>query len=94
MVTAALLLARDIRTTLGRNITYEESLSNQDVWAASPQLVRSMIMEKETVTPSTEDAWRLPFLAKLIVQRSELHTRGMEEEKERVQELINSLCTS
>ena len=56
VVCAALLTARDARTTLGKNISYLERLSGQDVWAASPTLVRTTIMERETVALPPEDA--------------------------------------
>ena len=43
VVTAALLLARDRRTTLSKNILFVESQTGQDPWTASPQLVRTVI---------------------------------------------------
>ena len=42
-------------------------------------------MEREAVAPAPEDAWPLPYLEKLMEQRHQLHTLGMEQEKERVQ---------
>ena len=94
VVTAALLLARDRRSMLARNIAYVMSQSGQDPWTASPQLVRSVIMKREAVEPPPEDAWRMPYLAKLLAQREQLHTLSMEEEEARVQQLIDSLCKS
>ena len=94
VVTAALLLARDQRTTLAQNIAYIERLTGQDAWAASPELVRSIVMEREAAAPAPEDAWRLPYLVKLLEQRHRLHTQGMEKEEERVQQLLESLCIS
>ena len=93
-MSAALLLARDKRSTLAKNIDYVEKVTGQDAWVASPQLVCSIVVERETVAPNEEDEWRLPYLAKLLEQRVQLHTLGMSEEEERVQELINSLCIS
>ena len=46
------------------------------------------------MAPPPEDAWRIPFLSKLLEQREKLHWMGMDREEERVQELINSLCKS
>ena len=94
VVSAALLLARDMRTTLAKNIAYVETLTGQDAWAASPQLVRGIIMKTETVAPPPQDTWRLPYLAKLLQQRETLHSMGMDEEEETVQGLIDTLCTS
>ena len=74
VICADLLTAQDARMTLGKNISYMERLSGQDVWAASPTLVRSM--ERETVAPQPEDNWRLPFLSKLLEQREKLHWMG------------------
>ena len=60
MVSAALLLARNRRTTLAQNIG---CVTGQDAWAASPQQVCSIAVERETVVPQEEDKWRLPYLA-------------------------------
>ena len=92
--TAALLSARDRRTTLGRNIALVEELSGQDVWAASPDRVQSALIEHETVAPSQEDIWRLSYLVKLLKQRQELHLRGMKEAEEELHGVIDSLCTT
>ena len=94
MSTAALLSARDRRTTLGRNIALVEELSGQDVWAASPDRVLSALIEHETVAPPLEDIWRLLYLVKLLKQREELHLMGMKEAEEKLQGVIYSLCTT
>ena len=94
VVTAALLQARDLRTTLGRNIAYVERLTGRDIWTVAPGHVRSILMETESVTPDPQTAWRLPYLTKLMIHRGELHSQGMVAEEERVQTLINSLCVS
>jgi hypothetical protein len=91
VVTAALLCARHKRTTLGKNIAFIEELTGRDIWGISPDLVRNILAQLETVSPPPEDTWRLPYLEKLLMQREELHVMGMEEE---LQEIINSLCTS
>ena len=49
-------------------------------------------MEREVVEPPLQDTWRLPYLAKLMRQRQQLHSLGLKVEEERVQQLINSLC--
>ena len=56
--------------------------------------MRSIAADREAVHPSEEDKWRLPYLAKLLEKCGRLHMLGMEEEEERVQELIDSLCIS
>ena len=81
MVRAALLVARDMRTTLAKNIAYVER-------------VRFLAMERETVVPPDEDAWRLTYMSKLLEQRVRLHTLGMKEEEEILQSLLDSLCIS
>ena len=92
VVSAALVLARDMRSTLARNLAFVERVTGQDAWAASPRLVRSIVMENETVKPPLEDIWRVKYLDKLLGQREQLHSLGMEEEEEQVQLLIESLC--
>ena len=90
VVTAALLLARHRRSMLARNIAYVMSQSGP----ASPQLVRSVVMKRKAMEPPPENAWRLPYLAKLLAQREQLDTLSMEEEEGKVQQLIDSLCIS
>ena len=52
------------------------------------------MMEKETVTPTPRDEWRLPYLTRLMEERELLKTEGRKEEQERIQELIDCLCTT
>ena len=42
VVGGALLLARDRRSTLAKNIDYVERITGHDAWVARPQLVRSI----------------------------------------------------
>ena len=88
------MLARDMRTTLAKNLAYVERLTGQDAWAANPNLIRTIVSQKKIVEPPDVDIWRLPYLTKLLGQRQLLLKLGMDEEKEEVQELINSLCIS
>ena len=92
VVSAALFLARDRRSKLGKNLAYVESQTGQDPWTASPELVRRSAMEREVVEPPPQDAWRLTYLAKLLRQWQQLHRLGLKVEEERVQQLIDSLC--
>jgi hypothetical protein len=55
---AALLPARDLRSTLGKNIALVEEETGQSVWTTSPE--RAILMERETLEPPLEDAWRQP----------------------------------
>ena len=61
VVSAPLLVFRDKRSTLARNLDYGERQTGQDPWTASPQLVRS-VMQLEVGEPPPEDTWRLPYL--------------------------------
>ena len=92
VTTAALLLARDMRSTLAKNLAYVEELTGQDPWTASPELIRQLVTRKEAVAPPPQSAWRLPYLTKLLQQRQELHYRGLKEAEEEMQELINAIC--
>ena len=65
-----------------------------DTWVASPELVRSIVMEQETIATAPEDIWRLPYLVKLPALRLQLYTLEMEKEEERAEQLIKSLCIS
>ena len=53
--------------------------------------LRDAIREKEMVGVEANDLWRIPYLDKLLGQRQELVYLGLEEEENRVEELINRL---
>ena len=97
VVMAALLLARDRRMTLAKNIIFLESQTGQDPRTASRQLVWSVLLQRKAVEPPPKETWRLPYLGQLgnlLAQRDPLHNLGLKEKEARVQLLIDSICKS
>ena len=92
--TVALLCARDLSSTTGSNIRVVEEASGLSVWSSTTRQVRRAIKEKETVAVPPEDAWRLPFLQKLLEQRMQHYYSADKENETRVQYLIDSLCVN
>ena len=64
------------------------------MWCSTTGQVRRAIKERETVEVPPEDAWRVPYLQKLLEQRLKHHYKGEKEEETKVQSYINSLCVN
>ena len=82
----AQIVARDIRSTTGRNLHLIQEEANIDPWAKDVE-VR---LHREPVP--NEDMWRLPLLCKLLIQRKEMELNM--EKTEGITDLIDSLCSS
>ena len=91
VVTAALLAARDIRTTLGSNLSLIERESGLNSWTASPTDLKKALLENSNICIPDEDKWRIPFLKKLLTKRLEL--KYMSDSTD-AKELLNSLIYS
>ena len=84
----ARLLAKDIMTTTARNMRMIDKETGGSTWAAPGG-------QREPTVPRV-DAWRIPYLGRLLEERDILVHQGEEfsEEVERVQELIDSICSN
>ena len=91
----ARIVTHDIRSTTARNLRMVESETGGLTWATPTTRVKEELRSREPGVP-TGDAWRLPYLARLIEERDTLVYRGEEDTQEvnRLQELIDSLCSS
>ena len=83
------IVARDVRTTTGSNLNLIHDLTAQDPWCCSSSKVKEVLEGKLAQMPS-QDAWRLPYLGKLLEQRGEQHFQ-MSDTSE-LTELIDSIC--
>ena len=63
MRVAALLVSRDLRTVIGRNVKLVEELSGQDPWTASPVRIKQSLVENEIVEVGGCDLWRIGYLS-------------------------------
>ena len=91
----ARLVAKDIRTTTARNMRMIEKETGGLTWAAPGGKIREELATREPAVPRV-DAWRIPYLGRLLEERDVLVYQGEElcEEVEQVQELIDSLCSN
>ena len=89
----ARVVAKDIRTTTARNMRMIEQETGGLTWATPGGKIREALATREPTVPRV-DAWRIPYLGRLLEERDVLAYQGNElsEEVDRVQELIDSLC--
>jgi hypothetical protein len=85
------LVARDRQTVTGKNLWLVQELSNLNPWTATSRRLKTALQTEELVDVPVPDRWRLPYLSSLLRQRGEAHYLAMEEEEQRLDELINSL---
>ena len=91
----ARLVAKDIRTTTARNMRMLEQEAGGLKWTAPGGRIREELVTREPTVPRV-DAWRNPYLGRLLEERDVLGYQGDAscEEVERIQELIDSLCSN
>ena len=89
---AALLAGRDIRSTVGSNLALLRLESGGlDPWTVSAARLKAALVRAETAPVPPADAWRVPYLRRLLQERLQHHYSGDDKEEERVKTLINSL---
>ena len=91
----ARMVAKDIRTTTARNLSFLEATTGGQTWSAPAGKIREELAKREADVPEV-DAWRISYLGRLLEERDTLSYMGEEhqEQIERVQELIDSLCSN
>ena len=62
-----------------------------DPWTCSPGQLRAALLQAEEVPVPAEDAWRIPYLWRLLEERTEHYYSGDKEEESRVQGLLDAL---
>ena len=90
----ARLSARDLRTNIGRNLSYIYNETGLNPWEFGTSRIRSELKRKYRVVPDTCDLWRLPYLDKLLSQRLEAFYCGDTEGEKQIDKLIHSLVAS
>ena len=91
----ARMVAKDIRTTTARNLSFLDATTGGQTWSAPAGKIREELAKREADVPEV-DAWRISYLGRLLEERDTLSYLGEEhqEQIERVQELIDSLCSN
>ena len=81
----------DIRTTTSNNLHLVRDWSGLDSWSSSSKGVKSKLEARVSVVPD-HDTWRVPYLARLLEQRGELHHEMLDTSV--LTELIDSICVN
>ena len=85
------VVAGDIRTTTGRNLSFLRVESGLEPLSCSSVKIKAELGSKLTMAPDM-DKWRVKYLARLLEERGEVHYEGGDVDDLTV--LIDSLCTS
>ena len=64
--------ARDVRSTVCKNLLFISQESGKDPWITSPGDLKSVLSSQKTEVPQ-QDRWRLGYLARLLEERGQLH---------------------
>ena len=88
---AALLAARDIRSSTGSNLAMLREETGLDPWTCSKGQLRAALLQAEQVPVPAADAWRVPYMRRLLQERLLHHYSGDKEEELRVQGLLDAL---
>ena len=88
---AALLAARDRRSSVGSNLVLLGEETGLDPWTCSWAQLRAGLLQAEEVPVPVEDAWRIPYVRRLLEERLQHYYRGNTEEEQRVQGLLDSI---
>ena len=85
------MVARDLRTSTGRNLDFVSGETGLKPWSCTSKQVRAAMEDKLAAVPD-QDGWRLPFLGKLLSLRGEHYYQCMD--TTRLTEQIESLCVN
>ena len=84
-------VARDVRTTTGKNLGLLRSLTGLNPHSVSTSSLKSALEDSLLVPVPEQDAWRIEYLCKLITDRRTAKAAGNQTDEQRYTELINSL---
>jgi hypothetical protein len=91
---AALLAARDLRSSVGSNLALLREETGLDPWTCSPGELRAALLQAEAVPVPAADAWRVPYTRRLLAERLHDFYSGDDKEVQRVTGLLDSLVTN
>ena len=75
----------------GKKLRFVQDLSQLDPWTTSCGRLKEALIAEELVEVPLLDRWRLPYLCTLLSQRRQAHNLALEDEENRLEDLINSL---
>ena len=88
---AALLAARDLRSSVGSNLALLRDETGLDPWTCSDGQLRAALLRAEEAPVPAEDAWRIAYTWWLLEERLECFYCGDTEGEKRLQGLLDSL---
>ena len=90
----ARISARDIRSSLGKNLQKIRELTQLDPWSVTKTELHAALEQGLHKEIPKADLWRPRCLAKLLAARSQAFFRADEDEFVRLSSLIDSLVTN
>ena len=87
----ALLVARDVRSSLGSNLALVREFSGLKPWVAGRAHLRAALEAADQVPVPQQDSWRAPLLEKLLVAFLQAYYAADKVEEKKLQDLISSL---
>ena len=89
---AARLAARDKRSGVGSNLAVLcQDSGGLDPWTSSPGQLKAALLRGEAVEVPPQDAWRVPYLSRLLAARLKCYYSGDVKEEKQLMSLIDSL---
>jgi len=88
---AALLAARDLRSSVGSNLALLREESGLDPWTVAPGRLKAALLRAEEAPVPVADTWRAPYMWRLLEERLLHYYCGDTKEEKRVQGLLDSL---
>ena len=85
------MMGRDMQSCTGLNLAYLREETGLDPWSCASKQVRVAMENRLAVVPRL-DQWRLPFLARLLVERGERYYQC--EDTDLLTEQIDALCAN
>ena len=87
------MMGRDMQSCTGHNLAYLREETGLDPWSCNSRQVRlALVKEDKLAVVPRQDQWRLPYLAKLLVERGERYYQC--EDTDWLTELIDALCAN
>ena len=90
----ARISARDIRSSLGKNLQRIRELTQLDPWSATKTELHAALVRGLHIETPKADTWRPRCLANLLAERSQAFFRADDNEVCRLTSLIESLVTN
>ena len=83
------IVARDIRSTTGKNLNTIEVRTGLDPWINSANMFKESLVRQPV---PAEDSWRVPLLVQYLEERTMFEANM--EQTDQITDLIDSLCSS